>query len=254
MSRYMAYYDASGTQSEADNSIVIAGLVASIPKWECFDVAWSATLAEFGVPYLHMREYAHSLGPFESWKENKTKRVAFLSRLVDSLSGSVERAFLFRVVPSDFNHVNKQYRLATTLCPNPYTFAAWRCLMRVQNWHGVTHPRSPIQHMIEPGDSGQGPLADFVRKGKMNVAVVPKTDPVTNEGITPFQAADLVAYEVAAAIKKRRSGDPRPSRESLRALRRLIPLEPTTITRQGMTEMCRAHPDKFPLRDSKTSG
>lgn len=245
---YTAYYDASGTQSAAEHPLLIAGLIAAVPKWQCFDAAWSAVLAEFDVPYLHMREYAHSLGPFKSWKNNKARRDAFMRRLVEVIAGSVERAFVFRVVPSEFIEVNNRYHLATKLCPNPYTFMAWRCLTRVQSWHGATHPTSPIHHVIAHGDDGQGPLADFVRKGKMNIAVIPKTDPVTNEEITPFQAADLVAYEVAGALTRKRRGDQRPLRGSLRALNRAVQLEPITMTRQGMIDMCRAHPGQFPPR------
>jgi len=49
--------------------VSMAACVGRYDQWKTFDQQWNAALAKHNAPYLHMREYAHSIGPFEGWKE-----------------------------------------------------------------------------------------------------------------------------------------------------------------------------------------
>ncbi len=59
------YCDASG--KERDPILVVGGFVASVDSWLQFDDTWNVSLADFGIQYFHMKEFAHSTGQFKGW-------------------------------------------------------------------------------------------------------------------------------------------------------------------------------------------
>ena len=80
-----AFIDESGHSSDPHCRFVGMGaLVAADESWQRFEEAWSAALTEFidGLPF-HMKDFAHSVGPYVSWKE--PRRRAFLKRLIDTI-------------------------------------------------------------------------------------------------------------------------------------------------------------------------
>lgn len=81
---YRTYLDDSGESSDPNETIVcVAGCVSTHESWRALEVEWIETLQQFEVPYLHMREYVASAGPFAKWRDNKERRRAFLSALMD---------------------------------------------------------------------------------------------------------------------------------------------------------------------------
>ena len=64
MAMYSCYYDASSSQDTATKPLVVVGLLSTMKKWLKGDKEWEGVLFDFGVPYLHMKEFAHSRGPF----------------------------------------------------------------------------------------------------------------------------------------------------------------------------------------------
>ena len=76
---FASYYDASGSESDAQGAIMVIGLVASEAKWRKFANSWRRVLGSkrFDVPYFHMKEFAHSKGPFEKWRGDDETRKAF---------------------------------------------------------------------------------------------------------------------------------------------------------------------------------
>jgi hypothetical protein len=111
----------------------MAGYVATADSWLDIESKWVAVLACFGVPYLHMREYAHSeIGsPFESWKGDESKRSEFIAALTDVINDSD----LFGVgavlrIP-DLRKFNHSYR--TSL--QGYPLCVYACLIELSRKH-----------------------------------------------------------------------------------------------------------------------
>jgi hypothetical protein len=56
-----AYFDESG-QEDQPGYFGIAGFVGAVAQWNVLEGRWTKALHDVGVPYLHMREFAHSVG------------------------------------------------------------------------------------------------------------------------------------------------------------------------------------------------
>jgi hypothetical protein len=64
----IAYFDESGHSRQTD-FVSMAACVGRYDQWKMLDQQWNAALAKHRAPYLHMREFAHSIGPFKEWTE-----------------------------------------------------------------------------------------------------------------------------------------------------------------------------------------
>lgn len=85
------YFDAS--YDSPISITVVSGWVASSAAWEQFDADWRILLAQYDIPYFHMREFAHSVGPFAGWKGEEIKRANFLRKAVDIIRACALRGF-----------------------------------------------------------------------------------------------------------------------------------------------------------------
>ena len=88
MAALKGYFDESGKENDpqfADSAVGVGGYVTTVNSWRDIESRWTAvlTLPEFGVPYLHMKEFAHSSpgSPFETWKGDEPRRAAFMAAL-----------------------------------------------------------------------------------------------------------------------------------------------------------------------------
>jgi hypothetical protein len=71
------YFDASGSEDDLPASVV-AGFIQSVNAWAQFTDQWQEMLDDFRVPYLHMKEFNHSVKAFADWKGDGKKRAAFI--------------------------------------------------------------------------------------------------------------------------------------------------------------------------------
>jgi hypothetical protein len=250
MGNYTAFYDASRSEQTVDQPLVVAGLVSTVAKWIQVDSAWTAVLDAFGVPYLHMKEFAHSQphSPYESWKGNERKRAAFLNRLINALKGRVEYGTVVTVVPADFHAVDKRYVLADQPRVGPYTFLALHARMIAEKWVTDRHSQAECFHVFEKGDTGQGQLAAAIQWNLDLATILPKVSPTTGKWHIPFQAADLVAYEYRLGTERWLKGQSHQLRESFLAIRDALPIEPRRAGQKELFETCRSLPDLYPPR------
>ena len=87
-----AYLDDSGKSDDPQEAITcIAGAISPLKAWEDLEEEWKHALTKFDVPYLHMKEYAHSSSgsPFAKWKGKEDRRREFLSALMDTMDRHV---------------------------------------------------------------------------------------------------------------------------------------------------------------------
>jgi len=116
MAMWTAYHDASGSETSSLKApMALAGLCSTELDWLRFESEWEAVLnhRKFNVPYLHMKEFAHSKpgSPFESWKGQEEKRAAFLAALIRVIGKHVKRCQVLYVGPGVYDEANKKYRI-----------------------------------------------------------------------------------------------------------------------------------------------
>jgi hypothetical protein len=64
---FTVYFDESGSPDDTA-ALVVAGFVAQSEQWIEFERNWSTVLSVFGVSSIHMKDFAHSVREYSSWK------------------------------------------------------------------------------------------------------------------------------------------------------------------------------------------
>lgn len=105
---FAAYFDAS----RGDGITVVAGWLGTTLAWESFDVNWKILLAQYDVPYFHMREFAHSVGAFKGWKGQDGMRANSIRKAVDIIGRSAHYGLGCMIEDAIFAKVNQLYAVA----------------------------------------------------------------------------------------------------------------------------------------------
>jgi hypothetical protein len=246
---FTCYFDASGGQDAGVT--IVSGWIGQVSQWERFDTDWRLLLAKYDVPYFHMKEYAHSLGPYISWKGQDNKRANFLRLAAETIATRVHRGFACIVEHNVHAEVDREYKL-TEAVGNPYCLAARTCIAEANLWVRKSERGIPIQYVFDEGDKGAGSLVTVIQKHNAavtgnNVIDIPSFQPSRDrldgrKGLTPLQAADFAAYEY---LKAYRLGEDEPLykyRKSIQVLSQFIDAIPGKYTKQDMITMCeKAH-------------
>lgn len=251
---YFAYYDAGGTQNDQSGALTVAGLISTEAKWCRFEREWEAVLKNYGVPYFHMKEYAHSTNHYASWKGDHVKRAEFLDKLIRVTKRGILKAFSVSAMMQDFHRVNREYCVAERFGndhPNSgaYCFAAVLCSTSIAKWvwekKGV---HAKIKHVFEKGDTGQGALVELMRGPMFNNArSVEFLEKKSNDAediryVREFEAADMIAWEHANYYRHmEKTGEP-PARHSLTRLHFMVPYDARSAHAEEMLAYCAAHP------------
>ncbi len=129
MAAFRGYFDESGKENDPklkDSACVVAGYVTHRDSWADTEKRWMGVLSQFNLPYMHMKEFAHSEKdtPFESWRGDEKRRAA----LINALTGVISNSDLFGVgavirLP-DLRRFNEESGLSL----NAYSFGMYACL------------------------------------------------------------------------------------------------------------------------------
>ncbi len=251
MPAYAAYYDASGTEHDGTSPLFVVGLAATEARWLAFEREWNRKLRYLQLPYFHAKEYAHFKGPFERLKEaDPDKRMEALGVLLHVIKRHIAKAFIVQLSQSVFDAADADYHL-NDVFRSPYPLAAGSCVARVKAWMAAKHPASPMHHVFEKGDSGQGPFIETLeREGIAGITTNPKKD-AQGEWFRPFEAADLVAYECAVAIRRNLQGVKRGPRYPVKLIVSHIPQEYYVHTVESIKAECEKYPTAFPRREGR---
>jgi hypothetical protein len=250
MYQYIAFYDASGSETDGDGVIYVAGMLSTADKWFRLDREWADVLRRFRVPYFHMKEFAPGVGPFASWRDDKDKRREFLERLFRVVKKGVNKSFGHGFSLADFRSVNRLYRFSEQY-GGAYSFAAGACSASVRQWMAKNKPRTAIYHVFEKGDAGQHHLARLLPKYEGIIPlIIPKTETYNGAviGFAAFQAADLIAWEMRRGLDDFLKGAGIQPRKSLTALLRTIPTQCRFQDAGGITKF--AEMRNIPRRSS----
>ncbi|MGH6876343.1 MAG: DUF3800 domain-containing protein [Rhizomicrobium sp.] len=205
---FTAYIDESGTD-EASNCLGIGGLIADAEQWTAFETQWRQALADAGVKYSHMKEYAHSTGEFGKWK-SKTKqfepqRERFMRQLCYAITKTAKYTFGAIITRGDYEKfVPEDLRRGMG---TPYTFLGRYCIARVGVWAQENSPKEPVKLVFERGQPSQGLRlqhgilsANEVARKQYKLGLLTFADKYVRDNpeqsVLPLQAADIVAYEL----------------------------------------------------------
>jgi hypothetical protein len=185
---FASYFDASGTKRDSD-VLVIAGFVGEVDQWLRFESEWNDTLTTFEVPYLHMKEFAHFRGAFESWNGQEQKRVRFLDRLSRIAQRRTRKSFCRALRLRDFNALDEEYPL-TEAFGSAFGFVGFACVDAVRVWHKEYGEDKPLEFLFEDGDADKHTLTHALETYfDINPIYRKKNQHVQ------FQLADWAAYE-----------------------------------------------------------
>jgi len=246
---FTAYYDDSGTANDT-LAVVVAGFVATDEQWTHFDRNWSDSLRQFGISHFHMREFAHSVGEFARFKQDKEERECFLRQLLSHIKLRVTHTVAHAVLMNDYRKVNKIYALDYAF--PPYALAGRTCVARLNLWaekRGI--PKEQIRHIFEDGSAGKTELYESVLRDHQIKVTFKKKD----EAIA-LQSADLFAYEILAgnrAVFEKGITDFDKLRFPIRQLEGFLrdPYDWGTYTQESLETFCENAP--IPRRDSLTT-
>jgi hypothetical protein len=194
---FSCYFDAS--RNNPVTVEVVSGWVAMVGGWERFETDWRILLAQYEIPYFHMKEFAHSTGPFKTWKGQENKRANFLRKAVDVIGSNVLCGAACIVEHDSFEKVKKNYPL-TDLAGVPYSLAGRDCVAHINTWLGKTERDLPVLYFFEDGDQGKGELMRIMKRDCLpSPTFRPSVDTDADKGLLPLQAADFAAYEILKA-------------------------------------------------------
>ena len=243
--------------------MTVAGFVSTEKKWLRFEREWNDVLTKYEVPYLHMKEFAHSVRAFDGWKGQEDKRKSLLIELIKVAKKGVRKGFVVSVRLQDYDEVNSDFRLREHW-GNAYSFIGMGVVSDAMEWKKKHFPHAPIKFVFEDGDVGQSDLKRCLRSEALAYSFIPKQEKQNDviRYITPFQLADFAAWENQIAFSRFHDGhydnvdldDPvKLLRQSWQALYKQIPSDPKAFSNEGLRSLCQSKHLHLPSSSSLSS-
>jgi hypothetical protein len=235
---YTAYFAESGTHG-GSTALVVSGWVADDEQWRVFESEWMRLLADFAISMFHMRDFNHGRREFELRKGDRLLQNAFCKRAIQVVRSHVRHGFAAAVILEDYRKINEKYLLREFL-GRPYSLAALACVNKGNQWVMRRGYTDPVHNVFEDGAEGKGEFLSAVR-------MFDQRDPSfrTKKDCTPFQIADLAAYELYKKRTDLKEGEMR-SRRSFEGLIS-IPNSWEVFEQTSLERYCQTN--KVPLRN-----
>lgn len=189
----LGYFDGSGGPERP--VISVAGFIATEVGWKNFESDWEEALAFGGVPYLHMKQFAHFKSPFDHFKGKTEHRNEFMSRAVTAIERHMNVGISVTVSYPVYDAVNADYELEETI-GNAYSVCGHWALHIAGEEYSNQFLGKGLSLFVESGDEGQGKMIDALKAREFRwppTLVAKKREDGTH--IRPLEAADLLAYE-----------------------------------------------------------
>jgi len=210
-----AYFDESG-HSATPGFFALAALVAHSDAWPAFEAEWTRVLREWDAPYLHMREFAHRVGPYEAWTEKR--RRALLGGCVSAIKATRAVAVGAVLDVADFNSLSEEGRARLQ---DPF-FCCLQEVVRGAAINGVFEDSDVKVNMVFSAQDEFRGKAELLHESMLR-----SNDVRDRIGCLVFedmrdcpalQAADLIAYELRQHYQLGREDPPRPTRWAFREI------------------------------------
>lgn len=214
---YSAYCDESG-HSASGGHFALAAYVGHDDEWVRFNERWNAALAEAGAPYLHMREFAHSQGPYRGWTEDR--RRLLMSGVVEAITTSTLVA-----VAAAMNV--DAYRTLPTSARESLRDPFFCCFQEVVRGVGIRvlfEPPGEVANVVFSRQDEFGGGASMLHDVLLRHSDVrERLGNLRFEEMTSFpglQAADLLSYEWRLFVEQRAASGEAMARWPIRQLAR----------------------------------
>lgn len=209
MPTWVAAFDASGSENDFQTPYVtVAGFLSTEDEWQCFSKLWNSRLQKDGLQYFRMTEFAQSVKQFSGWKSQEPRRRRLLGDLFDLIKTHAFRKFgtVVQVVAMK-ELLDDKFRRSFHL--TAYSLAARSAVGDVWQWmkaQGMLN--TPVAMVFEDGDAGKGELRKRLERDDIPANFRPKNDQevdgVLVPGFVPFQACDILAYEMGLLARQDR--------------------------------------------------
>lgn len=202
MAAFKGYFDESGKENDpqfADSAVAVAGYVTTVDSWIEIEAKWRAVLSQFGTPYLHTKEFAHSEqgSPFETWKDDEQRREAFIT----SLARIVRDSDLFGVGAVIRLPDLRQFNRDVNLDLQAYPIGIYACLIELSK----AFPDTRIETIWDKVDNHSKHVTiarSYADSDKYHIGCGAKIEIMPLEKCWSFrdfpglQIADFAAYEL----------------------------------------------------------
>ena len=214
------YFDDSGTEADPQHrACTIAGYIGTVDSWSTLENQWSEVLRRYDVPYLHMRDFAHSNPPFKKWKNNnEQERATFLKELIVCIAeeklygvGATVRIADLQRFNSERGHNVGAYELSVFCCLLELSFKYPDTIIE------LVLDRIPKHHTKLATVEAYAETDQYYPHCHKNIQMIPLTQGLSYKTVPGIQVADFVAWELRKSnenmnewFESRKSGnDPR---------------------------------------------
>jgi hypothetical protein len=140
------YFDNSGDANDPQHNVLtLGGYLANEDQWARFEAAWKANLDELQFPYLHMKEFAHNLPPFQRFKNDEPERRRFLSNCISIIADCHPKAICHSIRIPDVRRLNAEHRLKI----DAFSFCLYTAFVDLRNAYGADNRVELIIDKIE---------------------------------------------------------------------------------------------------------
>jgi hypothetical protein len=204
------YFDESGTHGAAE-AISVAGYLSTPDRWVLFEQEWNQALADFGIAYFHMADFANgapaSKGKpgYDTWTPaQKEERFDRLAKIInDHILVSVGYSFSVPRYRAIFSAAAKRAG------GGAYGIAANCCFMEMAKFiRESANPEAWVRYIFESGAQGTG---EVLKNFQLNVRLPQQKEYYRTLALSfedkrkfcPLQAADILAYELYRYFPRR---------------------------------------------------
>jgi hypothetical protein len=204
---FTAYFDAS-TNGDV---LTVGALLFRKKNIRPFERQWRAMLRKFGLPHFHMTDCNAEQGIYARLNEdpelNKLACIECATMAIKAVTDFAEKGAVWGLSITDF------YETVTEkgFLPNPFAVCAWVAMADMMIWAGKNDASPRMFYVFESGDPDQAVVETLLRaiaydddrRARFRYedhAFLPKV------GSLPTQGADILAWQGAKHVRRRREG------------------------------------------------
>src|SRR6185369_16743095 len=110
----------------------IAGFVAPLDQWALFEADWRRLLDEYGIPYLHMKEFGNPQSLiYRDIKADPARERQFIADVTQTIHRTVTGDIGCTVLLDDLRAFNAKHGLNL----DPYALAIYVCLLKLRCYY-----------------------------------------------------------------------------------------------------------------------
>ena len=207
------YLDESYSHPPKPLIYTVAGYISEDSRWREFEKHWSGALSDEGLEYFHMSEFAQRIHIYQSWSEDRRRRV--VTKLHRIIHENTLADFSISVVVKAFNEViNPDIREGFG---EPHVFAVIGCMKSIAAWinDSALKKQERIFYTFEQGSTHGSALRKvferFLNDDRQCEMYRLEGFAFRDKKEMPLQAADVLAYE--NMLEMRRLADPENTRK-----------------------------------------